>query len=77
MLPRTGVLLLSYAPLQLGDAFFKLDDTAALLLRSLPPAVPDPTLELHRGLENLPVLSLDPGALLGYPPLHVLHSRPV
>jgi hypothetical protein len=63
--------------LQLGDAFFELGDAAALLPILLPPAVPDPTLELHRGLENLSVLGLDPGTLLPDPTLYVLHAPPV
>jgi hypothetical protein len=64
-------------PLQLGDAFLQLGDTPVFGPALLPPAVPDPTLELHRGFEDLSVLGLDPGTLLPDSALCVLHMPPV
>jgi hypothetical protein len=59
-----------YTPLEFGDAGLQLGDPLVLGPALLPPAVPDPLLELHRAIEDPPVVGLDPGALLLDPPLH-------
>ncbi len=61
--------------LQLRDPPLQSGDPAVLLPVLVPPAVPDLLLELHRALEDFPVLCLHPGALFSYAPL--LHTAPV
>ena len=63
--------------LQVGDAFFELGNSLVFGQAFLPPAVPDPPLELYRALQDLPVLGLDPGTFALYAPLHVPHTPPV
>jgi hypothetical protein len=75
--PLSKVFLLLEASLQVGNALLELGDAPILLPAFLPPAVPDPALELDRTLEDPPVLGLDTGALLRYPPLRIFHTPPV
>src|SRR3712207_3257728 len=58
------------SPFKLRDARLELGDALVFGPALLPPALPDPPLELHRVLENPPVLGLDPGALLLDAPPH-------
>jgi hypothetical protein len=71
------VFPLSEAPLQIRDPFLQLGDSPVLGQALLPPAVPYPFLELDRAPQDQPVLGIDPGTLLLYPPLQVPHVPPV